>query len=133
MRGLGVEPGPAGPPDTLARALPYIFIHSKAYSKRRCSLLTGGSADLLLLLLLFPVRAFAQGSLCPGALLALTGVMIHLGRRIFYVVKHNGICSEGSKTRQKCVIPMGSLHQNIVFYSRILGDPYGLCAPECTQ
>ena len=48
----------------------------------------------------FPVRVLAQGSLCPGALWALTGVMIQLGRRIFYVVEHEGFCSEGSKTRQ---------------------------------
>ena len=41
----GVGPGPVGPPDTLAHALHSIIIHWKTRSKRRCSLLTGGSAD----------------------------------------------------------------------------------------
>ena len=41
---VSVEPDPVGPTDTLAHALP-ISLYIGKYSKRRCSLLTGGSAD----------------------------------------------------------------------------------------
>ena len=37
----------------------------------------------VLQLLVFPVRALAQGSLCPGARRAITGSWLSVGRRIF--------------------------------------------------